>query len=281
MNGCGGADVQPPTVRPSRLVLLGDPVAHSLSPVFQNAALRAAGLHARYEVLQTPAMSLAPTIDMLRRDHAAGNVTVPHKEQFAAHCNLLTDVAARSGAVNTYWFADDMLVGDNTDVAGAERALQWVCSERGASHCLLIGAGGSAAALLFALQSLGVSSVTILARNIKRAEALLQRTGSNARIVADEPAQLDAFDLVVNATPLGMLDDAMPVDVDLLHRKARVLDVVYRSGGTKFVRRARELGMHADDGLRMLVEQGACAFERWFGFEPDRSVMWQSLGGYR
>jgi shikimate dehydrogenase len=270
--------VQLPTTQPIRLVLLGDPVEHSLSPVFQNAALRDAKLRSHYEVLHTRADELANTIDVLRRQNAAGNVTVPHKEAFAAHCDVLSDTARRIGAVNTFWFANNKLVGDNTDIAGAAAALDAVTSGQLAQmSCLMLGAGGSAAAVLAALEDAGVTDVQIVARNEARARAMVDRMQGHATVCTELPVTLNA-DLVINTTPIGLVDDAVPIDVASLPSRTRVLDLVYRRGGTALVRAARARGLVAHDGLRMLVEQGAHAFERWFGVTPDRDVMWRALG---
>ena len=271
-----------PTVQPSRLVLVGDPVAHSLSPVFQNAALRAKGLRCRYELLETPATNLADVIEGLRRENAAGNVTVPHKESFAAFCDESSPVARRVGAVNTFWFADGRLIGDNTDVHGVMAALKWLgCDSVHDRRCLVFGSGGSAAAVLTALADARASSITITARNRERAAALVVRLNVDANIVDSSPQSLESFDVVVNTTPVGLGSDEMPLDVERLSRNAKLLDLVYRKGGTALVRAARAIGIDADDGLRMLVEQGACSFERWFGVAPDRAMMWDSLAEYR
>jgi hypothetical protein len=140
----------PPTAI-GRLVLLGHPVAHSLSPRFQNAALTAAGIPLRYEALDTPPDTLASVLDALISERAAGNVTIPHKEAVHARCDLRTPMAERVGAVNTFWCTlDGRLCGDNTDVSGfaaAARALLGDAAPTGLAIAL-VGAGGSAAAVL-------------------------------------------------------------------------------------------------------------------------------------
>jgi shikimate dehydrogenase len=245
--------------------------------VFQNAALRAEKLRCRYDVLRTPASALSVTIELLRRERAAGNVTIPHKEAFAAHCAVRSETAQRVGAVNTFWFVDDALHGDNTDVWGATAAIEAVMTGRASpAHCLVFGAGGSAAAVLVALDELGMRDVTIVARHAERARALTERLHLDAEVHTTLP-DLAAYDLVINATPIGLSGNEFPFGVDTLHADARVLDLVYRTGGTPLVRAALARGLVAEDGLRMLVEQGVRAFERWFGVTPDRQVVWRSL----
>jgi shikimate dehydrogenase len=134
---------------PGRLLLLGHPVAHSLSPRFQNAALRAAGIPLVYEALDVAPPDLPDLLRSLGQIGAAGNVTVPHKASVAAHCDELTPVAERAGAVNTFWFERGRLFGDNTDVAGFDAAADELRGDSRQSPTAdvgLLGAGGAAAA---------------------------------------------------------------------------------------------------------------------------------------
>ena len=145
-------DALPVPAGPSRLVLIGHPVAHSLSPRFQNAALAAAGLAVRYEIADVDAADLDRVIEQIRRDGAAGNVTVPHKVAFAARCDVWSATASRVGAVNTFWVdGAGRLVGDNTDAGGFSAALRALVSPEQVREVALIGAGGSAAAVVAAM----------------------------------------------------------------------------------------------------------------------------------
>ena len=267
---------------PTRLVLLGHPVAHSLSPAIQSAALRAAGIGATYEALDVGAGAFADALRGLAARRAAGNVTVPHKERAAAVCDRLTPLAERVGAVNTWWVDEDGgLVGDNTDVGGFDAAARLLRGS-GWSNCrvALIGAGGSAAAALAAMERWPACYVAVWNRTPGRAGSLAGRFAGLAHAVPTLADALDRADLVVNATPLGLRDaDDLPAPVLALPRRAAVLDLVYRRGGTAWVRQARLRRHLASDGLPMLIEQGALAFERWFGREPDREAMWAAVGG--
>jgi shikimate dehydrogenase len=267
---------------PSRLVLLGHPVAHSLSPAFQTAALRAAGIDATYEAMDVGASAFADVLRGLARLGAAGNVTVPHKERAAEVCDRLTPLAERVGAVNTWWVDDaGALVGDNTDVGGFDAAAR-ALRERPWSNCrvALVGAGGSAAAALAAMERWPACYVAVWNRSAERARALETRFRGVAHAVPTLADAIARADLVVNATPLGLSDvDDLPVPVIALPKRAAVLDLVYRRGGTAWVRQARLRKHRAIDGLAMLIEQGALAFERWFGAAPDREAMWAAVGG--
>lgn len=274
---------------PTRLVLLGSPVAHSLSPAFQNAALDAAGIGLRYEAIDVAASELDTTLAGLAFERAAGNVTVPHKLAVHDRCSVLTPIARRAGAVNTFWFTDGTLHGDNTDVGGFRAAVdELLGGEQLPATIVLLGAGGAAAAVCAAAEQWGAASVHVVARSRGAAHRLAARFPELVGIVetiaeiphAPRPRRHDAGPpLIVNATPLGLADDdALPLSIDALPAGAPVLDLVYRRGETRFVREARAAGHRAADGLTMLLEQGGLAFERWFGFAPDRSAMRRAVG---
>jgi shikimate dehydrogenase len=250
-----------------------------MSPRFQNAALEAAGIPLKYELLDVHPDALDSTLAALVRERAAGNVTIPHKEQVALRCARLRPLAQRVGAVNVFWHEDGLLVGDNSDVGGAEAMMRALlgASVRGA-RVAMIGAGGSAAAVLCAAERCGVLGVRVYNRTMHRAELLATRFAPLASVAHSIDDALAGANLVVNATPLGLHEgDALPVSVDRLPQGCAVFDLAYARGETAWVKAARSAGYRAADGEGMLVEQGAIAFERWFGFEPDRNAMWLAM----
>ena len=263
---------------PGRLVLLGHPVSHSLSPVFQNAALRAAKIHLVYEALDVEPGELRSVLRELRESKAAGNVTIPHKTSVHASCDKVTEIAARVGAVNTFWFESGKLYCDNTDVGGFDAAVKALLGgEPADARVVLLGSGGAAAAVLTAAERWSNARVTIIARNAEKSRKLARRFRDVARVeTALEKAVGDAT-LIVNATPIGQHDDEQPMDAEMIQPSTAVFDLVYRRGGTPWVKAARKRGCPAADGLPMLLEQGALSFQRWFGVEPDREAMRQSL----
>ena len=265
--------------QPARLVLLGHPVAHSISPRFQNAALRAAGIALEYQLLDVAPENLTATLASLALEHAAGNVTVPHKEHVARQCARLLPLARRVGAVNVFWHENGLLVGDNSDVGGAEAMLRALLgASLPGARVAMVGAGGSAAAVLCAAERCGASEVRVYNRNMPRAELLVTRFAPLARAYASLGQALDGANLVINSTPLGLhVGDTFPVPIDELPEGCAVFDLAYAQGETDWVKAARRAGHRASDGEGMLIEQGAIAFERWFGMEPDRSVMWKAL----
>ena len=262
-----------------RLLLLGHPVGHSLSPRIQTAALEAAGIRGSYEALDIEPDTFEQTLARLRHPQTAGNVTVPFKERMHDVCDELSPLAARVGAVNTWWVeSDGRLIGDNTDVPGFEAAvydlLEIDRSPRDISVGV-IGAGGAAAAVLAAAELWAGAMVHVYNRTPERARLLCERFGPNVQPV-DDVGVVAGSDLVINATSVGLESNAFPIDAALLAPSAAVLDLVYRRGGTAFVRELQSHGRRAMDGLTMLVEQAAFAFERWFGVTPDRSAMWHA-----
>ena len=263
---------------PGRLVLLGHPVEHSLSPVMQNAALRLAGIRLEYEALDVPPGKLATIAALLSEADGAGNVTVPYKPEFTALCARVSPVADRVGAVNTFWTEDGALIGDNTDVGGFDAAIRRHFGAPGDRAAVaVIGAGGAAGAVLAAVERWEGARARLFSRSHARAAALAERFSRITTVTADVQEAVDGATLVVNATPVGLRGDALPVDPSALPAGAHVYDLTYRRGETPWVHACRARDLRAADGLSMLLEQGALSFERWFGLAPDRTAMIAAL----
>lgn len=245
----------------------------------QGAALDAAGLPVRYEPREVAPDALLATIDDFRRDRVGGNVTMPHKEAVFAITERVSPLAARVGSVNTFWFDGGALSGHNTDVAGSLATIRSLCPDGLAGKsAALIGAGGSAAAVLVALQVAGCSDIRIWARTAERARDVAERVAVEVRLTDSAELAVAGVALVINASPHGMRDDdTVPVDPTQLSADAAAFDLVYRTGETAWVRACRARGLRAEDGLRMLVEQGAEAFRVWFDIEPSLAAMWGAL----
>jgi shikimate dehydrogenase len=263
---------------PGRLVLLGHPVSHSLSPRFQNAALKRAAIPLEYEAMDVAPPELGETLRVLIAMRAAGNVTIPYKEAVYSLCHTRTPVAERVGAVNTFWVEGGRLAGDNTDVGGFDTAVRHAFGAPvDTPRVAVLGAGGAAAAVLAAVERWPGASALVVSRSRARAESLCARFARIATVAATFADASESSTLVVNATPIGQHDDGMPIDPSALAPGTHVFDLVYRRGLTPWVLRARARGLPAADGMRMLVEQGALAFTRWFGVEPDRDAMMSAL----
>ncbi len=273
-----------PSAATRLLVLLGDPVSHSLSPTFQNAAVRAAALDAVYVALRCSAGSLPELLRAIARAGGAGNVTVPHKQLAAATVERRTEAVERTGACNTFWFESGEIWGDNTDVTGIAHALHALPGGPSTgARVLLLGAGGAAHAALDALIGQGAREVVLLNRTAARTELLRDRfAGSSTTTLravnCKEDLSGDEFDLVINSTSLGLhADDPLPLSPGSGIRFRAALDLVYRPEETPWVRAVRSGGVPAADGMNMLLYQGAAAFERWWGRPAPIHAMQASL----
>jgi len=273
-----------PTAATRLVALLGDPVQHSLSPIFQNAAFAAAGVDAVYLALRCGASDVPGLLRGIARAGGAGNVTVPHKQIAAATVERRTPAVERTDACNTFWLEDGTVWGDNTDVAGFAGAVETLLGVPPTdARVLLLGAGGAARAALAALTDASAAEVVIVNRSRERVEDLTRRfAGGTTRIeAAGGLGELTgrSFDLVVNATSLGLRpDDPLPLDPALpAPRVSHALDLVYSPRGTRWMNVMNAAGIPAADGLEMLIRQGAAAFERWWQRPAPLSAMRAAL----
>jgi shikimate dehydrogenase len=261
--------------------LLGDPVFHSLSPTVQNAAMADLDLDGVYVALRTGADELVGFMRGLARSGGGGNITLPHKEKAATVLDVSSPAVKRTGACNTFWLDDGKICGDNTDVAGFAQALEvFLGGVPEGFRVLVLGAGGAARASLVALIDGGAEEIHLLNRTRDRARVVARRIGGARVRVVDHSRDVDgkAFDLVVNATRLGLHHgDPLPLELSRLSRVGGVMDVVCGTGTTPFVEAARTLGIRATDGSEMLIQQGALAFERWWEQKPSLRVMRAAL----
>ena len=238
----------------------------------QNAAFRALALDWTYELLDVPVGDLAAALNGLRREDVAGaNVTIPHKQAVMQHMDALDAEAVKARAVNTIVRDGDRLTGSNTDIAAIRSAIAGVGLEPRGANVVVLGAGGSARAASVALEG---AHVTFVSRHPADADV-------PGRVIAwDDASALHALvraaDLLVNATPLGRRDE-MPVRPAALPRDGAVIDLVYVTGGTPLVRKARSLGLRTADGWEILLAQGARSFEAWTGRPAPVASMRETL----
>jgi shikimate dehydrogenase len=258
--------------------LLGNPVSHSLSPPMHEAAYRELGIDARYVTFEPDPEALEAAITGAGALGIEGlNVTIPFKQDVLRMVEL-DDLADRIGAVNTIDFsADGRPTGHNTDAAGARRALEHHDVDVDGARAVLVGAGGAGRAIAFALADAG-ATVHIANRTEERAEDVATAVaGATGHGLEDLPSLLENADVLVNATSVGMEEDASPVPADALDRHLTVMDVVYRPLETRLLRDAREAGAETIDGAWMLLFQGVESFERWTGQDAPVETMNDAL----
>ena len=266
---------RPPLSGHTRVVgVIGDPVAHSLSPTLHNAAFEAVGLDWVYVAFPVPRGRAAEAVAAVPALGLAGfNVTMPHKEDVAAACDELTPDAGALRSVNTVVAGPDgRTLGDSTDGPGFLDALADEDIAVSGRPVLVLGAGGAARAVVLALGRVG-AQVTVAARRPEAAEsaAALAPGGAALLIGAADPS---AFAVVVNATPLGMSGgDPLPVDPESLHAGQAVVDLVYHPADTPLLTAARLRGATAVNGLGMLLHQAARSFTLWTGHPAPLDAM--------
>lgn len=255
-------------------MLLGHDISYSASPAMQGAAFAAIGLDWTYELMDVPPERLRDAVERLRDPGCAGaNVTIPHKTAVMALVDRVDGEAREAQAVNTIrrQGGAGRLIGSNTDVMGIRAAVGAVGVEPTGSLVVVLGAGGSARAAGVALRG---ARLTFVAR---RPEAAVGMPGEVLSWRMPEwRARVRHADLLLNATPVGRLGD-MPLRPGYLPPRGAVIDLVYVSGGTPLVRRARQLGIRCVDGWSILLAQGAAAFETWTGRPAPLEVMRAAL----
>jgi shikimate dehydrogenase len=264
-------------VEPRRFTLLGDPVDHSISPEIYTAAFEALDLRAAYSTRRTSVDDLSPVL-RAAADGGGGNVTLPHKERVADLLDLSTPEVAATGACNCFWLdRRSRLAGDNTDVGGFLASLPTIgLTSLAGARVLLLGAGGGARAVLHACALQRAAEVDVLNRSRGRALAMVSALGRDisARVLPDSDHVAPPYDLVVNATSLGLQpDDPLPISPPDKGMRA-AMDLVYARGGTAWSRAAAERGVPSADGVEMLVQQAALSLRRWYPeADPPLEVM--------
>jgi len=274
--------------------VIGWPIAHSLSPAMHNAAFAALGLDWCYVPFAVPPERLPEAVRGLQALGVRGvNATVPHKEALLPLVNALTPEAEAIGAVNTLLFRAEGILGHNTDAAGFLRALHEAGFDPSGCTALVLGAGGAARSVTYALATVG-ARVILLNRTVERAEALASALRerlpkaalSTGPLTPEEIERHLPVDLIINATTLGMWPqvETSPWPARLpFPKSAFCYDLVYTPRETHFMHQARSVGAQAASGLGMLVHQGAESFALWTGIQPPVEVMRaaceQALGG--
>jgi len=269
------------------LGVIGYPVAHSLSPLMQNAALKRAGLNYIYIAMPVAPQDLSVATEGLKRLGFKGfNVTIPHKTAIIKYLDEIDKGAAAIGAVNTVVEENGRWKGYNTDCLGFMQSVMDNGISVEGKNVVLIGAGGAASAVVWGLLTKGVHCVTLAVRNPAKAQSLVCAFSSYGKIHVmlwegeAYAIALKECDLLINCTPLGMapeVDRAPKVDWENLNVAAAVCDLIYTPVETKFLQKARQRGHKTLNGEGMLIGQGAAAFRLWTGVCPDTGLMRQEL----
>lgn len=274
-----------PTVSTKLVILLGNPLGHSISPPMHNRVFETLGMDYCYMPVEVNENNLKKVFSGLVRMNVAGfNVTIPHKIGIMELLDELDPLAATIGAVNTICVKDGKTKGYNTDGEGFIRSLEeeTKISTRG-KRLFLLGCGGAARAIAMTLAFDGAEKVIICNRTVAKAQALASEINEKIRTCAEVVEQtsksqaqaLETCDVLINCTSLGMhpREDVLPIDESLLLPHLIVADIVYNPLMTRFLKSAEEKGCTVVPGLGMLIYQGAAAFKLWTGIEPTISEM--------
>jgi shikimate dehydrogenase len=273
-----------------RVVLIGHPVAHSLSGAMQQAAFDSLGIDASYESWDRAPIELAEAVAELRTDAFLGaNVTIPHKERVVPMVDRLTEEAHNTGAVNTITREGKRLIGHNTDVPGFKVALdRLVGKQKMPRQAVVLGAGGGARAVVYGLITEGFQRIIVFNRHLHRAESMVKhftRSAAHMELRAMPwhdsiiEAELAKARVLVNATSIGLTSDASPIPAEALNGELLVLDLIYAR--TRLIRDAEAAGCTVADGELMLLHQGAAAFTLWTGQAAPLELMQERLAAAR
>lgn len=269
--------------------IFGDPIAHTLSPVMQNAAFEALGLPCQYLPFQVHTENLKKALEAILPLGIQGvNVTIPHKEAVIPFLDSVEAEAEKIGAVNTIETASNRLIGHNTDGKGFLASLSEMNIDPSGRRVILIGAGGAARGVAIALLSAGISEIILMTRTVERGKILANRLGSlsprlkvsvrGMGLEKESPLKPDRSTLLINSTPLGMKEnDPLPFPSELLDPNWIVADLIYRPDETPLLLAAKKTGAKTIPGLGMLLHQGALAFEIWTKEKAPLQVMRDAL----
>ncbi len=266
--------------------LIGHPVEHSFSPPMHNAAFDELGMDYAYVAFDVNPDDLKSAISGAQSLNIKGfNVTIPHKIEVMQYLDELDDVARLIGAVNTIDFKN--MKGYNTDGIGAIRAIEEVTSVKN-KNVVVAGAGGASRAISFYLAKFGAKSITLLNRNVSKAESLasdILESNLIGNVYSDsiENINLDNCDILVDTTPLGMhphIDDEPIVSADNMHDDLVVFDAVYNPNETVLLKEAIKAGAKPVYGIKMLLYQGAESFKIWTGQDAPVEVMEKALNEF-
>ncbi len=263
--------------------LIGNPVSHSLSPLMHNYAFRKLGLNAVYLAFNVQKNKLQEAVEGLKAFNIKGaNVTIPYKTSVIKHLDSVEDTARIIGAVNTIKNRDGALIGYNTDCSAFIELLKEKLNNLKGLNALIIGAGGVARAILYGLIENNVN-VTVTNRNTDKAESLIEDLKKQFKVkpecniirLSDVKNEISKFQIIINATPVGMTPNMneTPVNTDYLTSKMLVFDTVYNPLETILIKKAKRIGCQVIEGYRMLVKQGVLAFKIWTSLQPPAEDM--------
>jgi shikimate dehydrogenase len=270
--------------------VIGDPIAHSMSPAMHNDLFEHYGINAVYLPFHVSKGNLEAAVKGLKALGVSGfNVTIPHKTDIIPHLDKVDPLAKAIGAVNTVKNENGLLVGYNTDGPGFVKGLEYMAADLGSRSALIIGAGGASRGIYFSMAQNGIERIDLYNRTTAKAEELVSSCPFkvNSKVISREAAEksLSDYQLIIQTTSIGMAPDTenLPLSPENITMNTIVSDIIYNPLQTKFLQEASKRGASVQNGVGMFVFQGALAFEIWTGIFPDiermKSNVLRNLGG--
>ena len=255
-----------------KFFVIGNPIEHSLSPTVHQHWFEKNNVKATYEKKLLEEKDLKNIIKDIKNDHVAGiNVTVPFKQKIIPLLDELSTVAQSTLSVNTIYKKNNKVIGDNTDVGGFQKSLMDNISKESIKSALLIGAGGVAPSIVYALKTLGIEEIFIANRTVEKIVNLQEKFGPPLTKIAweDLSKQQLNVDIIINATSLGLNNDHM-IDLNFssIDKKTIFYDVIYNPSETRLLQKAKKHGCHTVNGMKMFLYQAQLAFEIWNQIKP-------------
>ena len=250
-----------------KYLVIGNPIAHSLSPKIHNSWLKENNIDATYDKVNLNIDEIESFIDSIKQQKIAGcNVTVPFKKKVIPYLDKLSLEAEKTQSVNTITFDGNNLVGHNTDIVGFRKAIESLNFSIRDKNVLILGAGGVVPSIIFALKKMNVSKIKVSNRTKQKAEDL-KILFKNLEII--EWGDLPNFDVIINATSIGLNNENMNLDFSKSVKNKLFYDVIYNPSETNFLKKGKELGNMTENGKTMFIYQALEAFKLWHGIIPD------------
>ena len=250
-----------------KFIVIGNPISHSLSPKLHNYWLKQKNINAVYDKIKIEENEINEFIQDIKKQKIAGcNVTVPFKKKVIPFLDKLSIQAERTQSVNTIIFEKGNLIGHNTDIVGFDKAIKSLNFSMKDKKILILGAGGVVPSIVFAMKEMGVSEIIVSNRTKQKAENL-KMLFKNLNIL--EWGNLTDFDVVINATSLGLNNEKINLDFSKVGKNKLFYDVIYNPAETNFLKKGKQLGNVTENGSKMFIYQAVEAFKLWHGVEPE------------
>ncbi len=256
-----------------KYIVIGNPISHSLSPKLHNHWLKQNNIDANYDKIKLEEDEIKGIIQDIKKQKIAGcNITVPFKKKVIPFLDSLSSEAEKTQSVNTIVFENGSLVGHNTDIAGFTKAIENLQFNVKGKKVFILGAGGVVPSIIFTLNKMGVSEITISNRTRQKAENF-KKEFKNLNIL--DWGEIPVFDLIINATSLGLKNEEIDLNFNNVGRNKLFYDVIYNPSETNFLKKGKKLGNYTENGKLMFVYQALEAFKLWHGIEPkvDRETI--------